>query len=293
MFSFLKKLKEAVKKSASKFYSRLEQLLKGPLNEETAEAFEELLIEANFGSKLTLELINRLKKAGSADLMTLLKETLIAELKKPTAHSPNKPHVILVVGVNGSGKTTTVAKLAHYYKTLGQSVMVAAGDTFRAAALEQLTSWCNRLEISLVAGKSRTDPSSVAFEACEEALKTPTDILLIDTAGRLESKTPLFHELEKMRKVLNKKIPGAPHETLLVIDATIGQNALEQALVFQKHSPLSGLIVTKIDSNSRPGTIFAIQRELNTPVTFLGTGEGPEDLLPFNPEDFVNSLLSH
>ena len=293
MFSFFKKLKEAVKKSASHFYSRLEKLFKGPLTEEAIEEFEQLLIEANFGSKLTLELIETLKKAAKTetDLMGVLKKSLIKELL--VFHpSFSKPHVILIVGVNGSGKTTTVAKLAHYFKNEGKEVIVGAGDTFRAAALEQLTSWCNRLRIPLVSGKSRSDPSSVVFDASDEALRTQADLLIIDTAGRLESKTPLMQELEKLRKVLSKKIPAAPHETLLVIDATIGQNALEQARVFQQHTPLSGLIITKIDSNSRPGVVFAIQRELKIPILFLGTGEKEDDLLPFNPEEFVNSLLS-
>lgn len=303
MFNFLKKnvtaLKEAVKKTASSFYSKLEVIFSGPLTEEALENFEELLIEANFGTKLALELVASIKKAAkehkSADkffLLNVLKEALIKELEsyKPISLTA-KPSVMLIVGVNGSGKTTTTAKLASYYKNQSQKVMVAAADTFRAAALEQLELWCERLAIPLIAGPTRSDPASVAFDAADKALKEGVDVLLIDTAGRLDSKTDLMEELGKMARVVSKKIAGAPHETLLVLDATLGQNALDQARTFHKYCPLSGLILTKIDSLSRAGVVFAIQRELGVPICFLGTGERAEDFLPFRPFDFVSSLL--
>lgn len=303
MFNFLKKnvtaLKEAVKKTASSFYGKLESIFSGPLTDEALESFEELLIEANFGTKLSLELVSSIKKAAkehkSADkalLMNVLKEALIKELEAYKPKPPAaKPSVMLIVGVNGSGKTTTTAKLASYYKNSSQKVMVAAADTFRAAALEQLELWCNRLDIPLIAGPTRSDPASVAFDAADKALKENADILLIDTAGRLDSKTDLMQEMEKIARVISKKIPGAPHETLLVLDATLGQNALDQARAFHKYCPLSGLVLTKVDSLSRAGVVFAIQRELGIPIRFLGTGEQVNDFLPFSPPDFVSSLL--
>lgn len=305
MFNFFKKnltaLKGVFQKTASGFYHKLEAIFKGPLTEEALEQFEEVLIEANFGTKLTEELVSLVRKTAKEN-KTTDKETLFALLEKAlvselAAYKPlnlhTKPFVFLILGVNGSGKTTTTAKLASLYKKEGLHVMVAAADTFRAAALEQLTHWCTHLGIPLVSGPSRTDPASVAFDASDKATKQSMDVLLIDTAGRLESKSDLMGEMEKIARVIAKKIPGAPHETLLVIDATLGQNALEQARVFHKHCPLTGLVVTKIDSMSRAGVVFSIQRELKIPIRFLGIGEGADDILPFDPQNFVKTLLTY
>lgn len=304
MFNFLKKnitaLKSAFQKTASQFYGKLEAIFKGPLTEEALEKFEEVLIEANFGTKLTSELVASVRKAAKEHkttdkelLFELLEKALIKELAvyKPLSLTAT-PSVFLILGVNGSGKTTTTAKLASYFKREGKQVMVAAADTFRAAALEQLSFWCIKVGVPLIEGPTRADPASVAFDASDKALKQNADILLIDTAGRLESKSDLMIEMEKIAKVINKKIPGAPHETWLVIDATLGQNALEQAKVFHKYCPLTGLVITKVDSSSRAGVVFSIQRELKIPIRFLGTGEGEHDLVPFTPEEFVHSLLT-
>lgn len=299
MFNFIKKnltaLKQAVQKTASQFYNRLDAIFKGPLTDEALEQFEELLIEANFGTKLSAELVQSVKKSAKQHktgdkeaLFALLHDALTRELASYQTPTPTaKPFITLILGVNGSGKTTTTAKLAAYYKNAGHTVLVAAADTFRAAALEQLEHWCTTLGVTLITGPSRSDPASVAFDAAAKA----TDILLIDTAGRLDSKTDLMLEMQKIAKVVAKKVPGAPHETLLVIDATLGQNALDQARAFHKYCPLTGLILTKVDSTSRAGVVFAIQRELRLPIRFLGTGESPLDLLPFDPSSFVSSLL--
>lgn len=304
MFNFLKKNLAAVTgalfKTTSHFAQKLAILFKGPLTEEALEQFEELLIEANFGTKLTSELTQIIRKAAKETkttsqeaLVALLEKALLKELTPaPSLSLSHKPSLILIVGVNGAGKTTTIAKLSHLFTKEGLRVMIAAADTFRAAALEQLQLWCERLSLPLVTGPTRSDPASVVFAGCEKALQEGVDILLIDTAGRLESKTDLLAEMEKLSRVAAKKVPGAPHETLLIVDATQGQNAIEQAKIFHKYCPLTGLIVTKIDSSSRAGAVFAIQRELKIPIRFLGTGEGAEDLLPFDPPSFVSSLLT-
>ncbi len=207
-------------------------------------------------------------------------------------NTPEKPPlVILVVGVNGNGKTTTTAKLAHKFQTEGKKVLIGAADTFRAAATEQLEIWSERLKIDLVKGVAGSDPASVAFDAVSAGKSRGCDVVIIDTAGRLHTKAPLMEELKKVAKVIKKVIPDAPHETLLVLDATAGQNGIDQAHVFHSFVPLSGLVLTKLDGTAKGGIVFSIQKQLHTPVKFIGIGEGIEDLEPFDVNQFVSALF--
>jgi fused signal recognition particle receptor len=200
--------------------------------------------------------------------------------------------VVSIVGVNGTGKTTTAAKLAYQLQAQGQKAMLAACDTFRAAAIEQLKLWGQRLQTPVIAGAYGADPSSVAHDAVTAALARQADYLLVDTAGRLHTKHNLMKELQKLHRVMGKQLPGAPHETLLVLDATTGMNALNQAREFNKAVPLTGLIVTKLDGTSKGGMVVAIQKELKLPIKFIGVGEQPDDLQPFDPKDFASALFS-
>ena len=200
--------------------------------------------------------------------------------------------MVLIVGANGSGKTTSVAKLANYYKKEGKKGLIAAADTFRAAANEQLETWANRLDIPLIQSQSGSDPAAVAFDALDAALARKMDLLFIDTAGRLQNKTALMQELAKVRRICKEKVPQAPHETLLVLDATIGQNALDQAKTFHQFTPISGIILTKLDGSAKGGIAALIQKELNIPILWVGMGEKEEDLIPFDPAAYLDALLS-
>ena len=204
----------------------------------------------------------------------------------------HSPTVILIVGVNGNGKTTSVAKLAKLFKSQGKSVLLAATDTFRAAGMEQLETWGKKLEIDVVKGLPKSDPAAVAFDAITAAKARGVDVLLIDTAGRLHTKTHLMQELEKVRRTLGKVLPGSPHETWLVLDATTGQNAVDQAKIFHEFTPLTGLVLTKLDGSAKGGIVFHIHQVLHAPIRFVGVGEGEDDLLPFDPESFVNALFT-
>jgi fused signal recognition particle receptor len=205
--------------------------------------------------------------------------------------STASPHVILIVGVNGSGKTTSIAKLAHYYRAEGKSVLIAAGDTFRAAAIEQLETWGQRVGVPVIKSKPNGDPSAVAFDAIASAKAKSIDIVLIDTAGRLQTKTDLMQELAKVRRVCQKQIPDAPHETLLILDATVGQNALDAARVFHQFTPITGIVLTKLDGSAKGGIAVAIQKELKIPIRWIGLGEKESDLAFFDVEHYINALL--
>ncbi len=202
------------------------------------------------------------------------------------------PTVILVTGVNGAGKTTSIAKLAHYLKAQGKVVLVAAGDTFRAAAVEQLSIWAERVGVEIVRHQMGADPAAVAFDACQAAMARKVDVLIIDTAGRLHTQDHLMRELGKMNRVMRKIMPEAPHESLLVLDATIGQNALRQAEEFRKAVDLTGLFLAKLDGTAKGGIVVAIRDQLDLPVKFIGVGEKPEDIAPFSPDDFVEALFA-
>jgi fused signal recognition particle receptor len=268
---------------------------------DTWDELEAMLIQADIGIDTTGEIIAELIKKVDLEGITStaeLREHLGHELQKKliTPNIPDfstlKPSVIMVVGVNGSGKTTTLAKLGKKYKDQGKKVLFAAADTFRAAAVEQLEVWGDRLEIPVIAGQPNADPGAVAFDAVQAGISKHYDLVFVDTAGRLHTRFNLMEELKKVNRVLNKALPGAPHATWLVLDATTGQNALLQARAFKEAVNISGVILTKLDSSAKGGMAFAIQKELNLPILYAGLGEKPEDFQEFDPAAFVNGLLN-
>ena len=249
------------------------------------------------GAATSAELVDKVRalyrknpSIATDQILAFVKQELLQGLV-PYHPTYGKPHVILLVGVNGSGKTTTLAKLASHYLRQGKKVLVAAGDTFRAAAVEQLETWAKRVGVDLIKSQPNSDPSGVAFDAMAAAKARNVDIVLIDTAGRLQTKTDLMQELAKVRRVCQKQMASAPHETLLVIDATIGQNGVDQAKTFHQFTPITGIVLTKLDGSAKGGIAIAIQKELQIPIQWVGTGEGAEDLEPFDPESYVDALL--
>jgi fused signal recognition particle receptor len=267
------------------------------LDASTLEEIEETLIQTDLGLELTEILIERLRKVDRKETARL-NDILLAELStliQPTtapAIVPAKPTVILIVGVNGTGKTTTIGKLAAKFTTEGKRVLICAADTFRAAAYEQLRIWAERSGVEFIGNPQSKDPSAIAFDAARAAQARQADILLIDTAGRLHTKSNLMEELAKVKRVIAKVIPEAPHETWLVLDATVGQNGLIQAREFQKTAGVTGLILTKLDGTAKGGIALAIHHELNIPIRFLGVGEKIGDLVEFRPEEYIRSLLA-
>lgn len=275
-------------------YQKIKSILFGKVPREN---LEELLYEADLGSAVIQELMQTVEdhpKATDEELMILLQKQALAILEEPPsipATTFHKPFIILLTGVNGSGKTTTAAKLAAHYQKLGKKVLVAAGDTFRAAATEQLEIWAKRLEFELVKGRSGADPSSVIFDALKSSEAKGIDVVIADTAGRLDSKIDLMKELDKIYRVMKKFDLDAPHEVLLVLDATFGQNAKEQALTFHKYAPLTGFVVSKLDGSAKGGALLGLYREMGIPIKWIGTGEGVEDLVEFNPRQYVEALF--
>ena len=262
---------------------------------------EESLIKSDMGVKATEQIISRVREAfadktAGDDLLKFvkdeLKDLLADKRSSELATAPTKPTVYLIAGVNGSGKTTSIAKLAHTLKNEGKTVLLAACDTFRAGAADQLGNWAGRAGADIVRGAPNADPASVAHDACDRALARGFDILIVDTAGRLHTQTHLMRELEKVRNVLVKKVPGAPHEVLLVLDGTNGQNAIRQAEVFTKSIGCTGVILTKLDGTAKGGVVVAVKQTMDLPVKFLGVGEGIDDLQPFDAEAFVESLFA-
>jgi fused signal recognition particle receptor len=305
VFHFLKtrfeKIKKMLTKTGALLGEKIRSLFSKGIDESTLDELERLFYEADLGvstatllSKEASALYRKNPTMSIDQLIEALKETLKKDLKLDPLSilTPEKPPlVILIVGVNGNGKTTSTAKLAKRFQIEGKKVLIAACDTFRAAATEQLEIWCQRLNIDLVKGGFGSDPASVAFDGVTAAKSRGCDVILIDTAGRLHTKLPLMEELKKIGKVIKKVIPEAPHETLLVLDATAGQNAIDQANVFHSFVPLTGLILTKLDGTAKGGIVFSIQRQLHTPVKFIGIGEGIEDLEPFDANQFVSVLF--
>ena len=265
------------------------------------DALEESLIRADLGVPMTLRIIKALQERAQRITITA---TDIAEVAReeisrilplaplPITPLPASPKVLLLVGVNGTGKTTSTAKLAHFFKQNRHSVLLAAADTFRAAAIEQLGVWAERLGVEMIRGQYNADPAGLCYEAYESADRKNIEFLICDTAGRLHTKSNLMAELDKMRRTAQRIIPGAPHETLLVMDATTGQNGLQQARLFTEAAGVTGIVLTKLDGTAKGGVVVAISRELGVPVRYVGVGEKAGDLLPFDPTEFVDSLFA-
>jgi fused signal recognition particle receptor len=293
MLGFFRKLASPFLRLQSTLGSKLRALLSKKPDPEALHQLEKLLYEADLGSKLASELAQQLSPLlkDPAALLSELRSRLLSLFPPSPARPLAHPHVILLVGVNGSGKTTSAAKLAERYRKEGKTVLLAACDTFRAAAIEQLETWAQRTGASLVKGKPNGDPSAVAFDALAAAKARGVDLVIIDTAGRLDTKTDLLQELAKIRRICAKQIPEAPHETLLVLDATLGQNALEQARAFHAHTPLTALILTKLDGSAKGGIAAALQHALSLPIAWAGLGETADDFIPFDPSAYVDALL--
>lgn len=294
--------KRGMSKTRGSFFGRIKQLLGGgtKIDADTWDEMETLLIQADVGIETTETLMNRLREAhrkgavkNPEHLQAVLRQELQSLLRVPTPLniSGRELSVILIVGVNGSGKTTSIGKLANRLVRNGRKVMLVAGDTFRAAAIEQLQLWGERVGAPVVAGKSNADPGAVVFDGISAAKARGYDVLLVDTAGRLQTKYNLMEELKKVKGVMSRVVPDAPHETLIVLDGTTGQNALAQAKGFTEVVQLTGAIVTKLDGTAKGGMIFAIQNELGLPVHYVGLGEKMDDMILFNPEAFVDSLF--
>jgi fused signal recognition particle receptor len=295
-------IKRGLQKTAEVLGRGLRSLLRGrQLSEELIDEIERRLIASDVGVKATNEIIAKLRedyRAGRIAKGDEALEFLKAQLKarwttedRRIATAPTRPTVILVVGVNGAGKTTSVAKIAKSLRDEGRSVLLAAADTCRAGAVAQLTIWAERLGVDLVKGAQNADPAAVAFDACDAALARKVDVLLIDTAGRLHTQDHLMRQLTKIRSVVQKKIPGAPHETLLVLDATSGQNAIEQARIFKNAAEITGIFLAKLDGTAKGGIVVAIRDTLDVPVKLVGVGETPEDVEPFDPDRFVEAMF--
>ena len=273
------------------------------LDEEALDALEEALIGADVGVDTAVALIEavqervaRDKYLGEAELKSMIRETLLdsmaGQVSGPAALVTPGPHVVLIVGVNGVGKTTSIGKLAALHQRGGKKVILGAADTFRAAAVDQLKIWAARVGVPIVEKGMNTDPAAVAYAAVEEGVKQGADIVLVDTAGRLHNKVNLMNELSKIKRVMEKIQPGSPHEVLLVLDASTGQSAVQQAVEFSKVTEVTGLILTKMDGTAKGGVALAIASKLHIPVRYVGVGEGPEDLVPFDAADYINALFA-
>jgi fused signal recognition particle receptor len=301
--SLLEKLKAGVQKTRSGLVSALEDALQGgrQINPDLLDELEFALISADIGVRTTDEILGSIRQRverhqlnDAAELRGLIREQLLEILQaseRAPARVAEPPAVILVVGVNGSGKTTTIGKLAQRFKNEQRSVLLCAADTFRAAAIEQLEIWGERTGTRVVRQNAGSDPSAVLFDALHSARSSKVDYVIVDTAGRLQTKEYLMAELEKMSRTAKKVIPDAPHEVLLVLDATTGQNGLEQARKFTETSGVTGIVLTKLDGTAKGGVVIAIARELNLPIRYVGIGEKVDDLLPFDPEKFIESLF--
>jgi fused signal recognition particle receptor len=300
---FFSRLRDGLRKTRDSLVGKIEAVFSGTvIDEARLDELEEVLLASDLGPAATRAVMESARGAfhrqgaATVEAMRALLAERIAELLVVPAPPPRPPaappQVILFVGTNGSGKTTTIAKLAKRYRDAGESVLLAAGDTFRAAAIEQLQIWGKRIGADVIAHQAGADPSAVVFDACKAALARQTGRLLVDTAGRLHTKSNLMEELKKIHRIIARAVPGAPHETLLVLDATTGLNAVAQAREFHQAVAISGIVVTKLDGTAKGGAVVGIARELQIPVCYVGVGESPEDLQPFNPQEFAAALFS-
>ena len=302
-------LDEGLKKTKQGFFEKISRAISGKstVDDEVLDNLEEALVSADVGIETTVKIIERIEKRvakdkymDAAELNRMLQEEIEALLvDAPSSNRyafdselPTKPYIILVVGVNGVGKTTTIGKLAYNFKKAGKNVLLGAADTFRAAAVDQLTIWSERVDVPIVKQAMGSDPAAVAFDSVQSAVSRHSDVVLIDTAGRLHNKAHLMDELSKIRRVIQKTIPGAPQEVLLVLDGSTGQNALEQAKHFTAATDVTALAITKLDGTAKGGVVLAIANQFNIPVKFIGVGEKMEDLLVFDKHEFVDSLFS-
>ena len=299
-------LDKGLEKTSSSFFNKISKVIvgKSKVDDEVLDELEEILISSDVGVKTTLKIIDSIESRvskdryiGSNELDIILKEEIMGVIDSSGEEnqfiiSDKKPHVIIVVGVNGVGKTTSIGKMANHYKSLGLKVVIGASDTFRAAAIEQLEIWAKRVDVDLIKQEMGSDPASVAFDTLESAINKNADVVLIDTAGRLHNKVNLMNELGKIKRVLQKKNIDAPHEIILVIDGSTGQNAFEQAKQFSNVTEITSLVVTKLDGTAKGGVVLGISDQFKIPIKFIGIGEGLDDLQLFNKKEFVNSFFN-
>lgn len=301
------KLETGLAKTKNSFLSRLGKVVVGKtkIDEDFLDELESILIQADVGVATTLKIIDALedrtkkeKYLGYNDLIKMLREEISSLLtqkeiyEKVSENDNHHPHVVMVVGVNGVGKTTTIGKLAHQFKTQGKKIMLGAADTFRAGAIDQLQIWADRAKVPLVRQEMGSDPASVAFDTLKAATNSDIDLVFIDTAGRLHNKINLMNELSKVKRVMSKVVSGAPHEVLLVLDGSTGQNAFEQAKQFTSATEVTSLAITKLDGTAKGGVLLGISDQFQIPVRYIGVGEGIEDLQDFNPQQFIQALFS-
>ncbi len=301
--NFLKRLKQGLSRTRKGFVKNVDEMVFGEkvISRDLFNDLEEILIMADMGPAFTYDLIEEMKECAKRNelqnpgaLKQLLKNYMINILKeseKPLCIPHNGPYTIMVLGANGTGKTTTIGKMASHFSKAGMSVMLVAADTFRAAAIEQLEIWSQRVNAPLIKQKMGADPSAVVFDAIHAAQSKKSDVLIIDTAGRLHTKVNLMEELKKTSRIMGRELEGAPHETLLVLDATTGQNAISQAKMFHEEIGVTGIVITKLDGTAKGGILIRIAREMSIPIRYIGIGEGLDDLRVFKSEEFVNALF--
>ena len=301
--SFLKKLKSGLEKTRKLLLTNVDDIILGEkvIDQRLFEELEDALIMADVGPAFTYDLIEKMKekvKRHELDRPELLKKVLQDTMKdilrgndRPFVIPRDRLHTVMMVGVNGTGKTTTIGKMACQLKQQGHGVLVAAADTFRAAAIEQIEIWCRRADVPMIKQQLGADPAAVVYDAIQAAKAGKANVLIIDTAGRLHTKVNLMEELKKMKRIMEREVPGAPHEVLLVIDATTGQNAINQAKMFNEGIGVTGIVLTKLDGTSKGGIVIRIARELQIPIRYIGIGEQLEDLRPFDGDDFIEALF--
>lgn len=299
-FGFFNKIKKGLEKTRKKFVANVEHIVIGyaQIDDEFLDDLEMVMLTSDLGVKTTEYLMKEIRRGvtegeinNTADVLPFMENCITELMKEAEEIEMHSPEVILVVGVNGVGKTTTIGKLAQYYSTQGKSVIIAAADTFRAAASEQLTIWAERVGVPIVKHKEGADPAAVVYDAMSSAIAKKADIVIVDTAGRLHTKKNLMEELKKIGRVADRQVPGAPHQTLLVVDGTTGQNAVSQARLFGQAVPVNGIVVTKLDGTAKGGVVISIKEELGVPVRWIGVGEGIDDLRPFDAKEFARALF--